>query len=142
LHDELRTLVNDVGLSPLEALRTATLNPATYFGAADSMGTIAVGKVADLVLLRGNPLDDIRGTETVDGVMLRGRFFDHAALDGMLQAVEKDASSRTFVNFVVISTDSGFVTSTDSSMLWTRPQNVASDGRTPLPQTADCRPRS
>jgi hypothetical protein len=78
----------------------------------------------------------------IDVQFIGGDLFDHAALDGMLQAVEKDASSRTFVNFVVISTDSGFVTSTDSSMLWTRPQNVASDGRTPLPQTADCRPRS
>ena len=55
LHRELRALV-DAGLTPYEALATATRNPAEFLGEADKCGTVAVGKNADLVLVRGNPL--------------------------------------------------------------------------------------
>jgi len=58
LHEELELLV-EAGLSPAEALRAATLNPALYLGATDSLGAIAPGMVADLVLLDRNPLEDI-----------------------------------------------------------------------------------
>lgn len=86
LHDELALLV-DNGLSPLAALRAATLEPATYFAARDSMGSIAPGHVADLVLLRRNPLADIRATREIDSVVLRGRVLARRDLDAMLERV-------------------------------------------------------
>ena len=74
LHDELELLV-DSGFTPMEALQTATRNPARYFGRLKDMGTIEPGKLADLVLLSANPLDDIRSTRKIAVVILRGRVF-------------------------------------------------------------------
>ena len=61
LHDELALLVA-AGLTPREALRSATLGPAEFLGIADKSGSVAVGKQADLVLLDGDPTKDIRST--------------------------------------------------------------------------------
>jgi hypothetical protein len=83
LHEELALLVQ-CGLTPLEALQTATINPARYFGWQKKMGTVQVGKVADLVLLDANPLQDICNTTNVAAVFVRGKYLDRAALDGLL----------------------------------------------------------
>lgn len=72
LHDELELLVES-GFTPMEALQTATRNPARYFGRLKDMGTIEPGKLADLVMLSANPLDDIRNTRKIAVVILRGR---------------------------------------------------------------------
>lgn len=72
LHDELELFVES-GFTPMEALQTATRNPARYLGKLQEMGTLEPGKVADLVLLNGNPLDDIRNTRKISLVVLRGR---------------------------------------------------------------------
>lgn len=90
LHDELGVLVR-AGLTPLEALRSATLNPALFLGAADSLGSIAPGKRADLVLLDGDPLTDIANTRRIRSVLIRGHYLDRAALDGILFDAERDA---------------------------------------------------
>lgn len=90
LHDELELLVES-GLPPLAALRAATLNPALYFGATDSLGTVAPGKLADLVLLDADPLADIRNTRKIQAVVLDGRLLDRAALDALLVAAERAA---------------------------------------------------
>jgi len=87
LHDELALLVRS-GLTPLEALRTATYNPADYFVALDSLGTVAQGKVADLVLLDADPLVDIRNTRRISAVIANGRLFDSAARARLLSHVE------------------------------------------------------
>jgi hypothetical protein len=87
LHDELALLVI-AGLTPVEALRAATLNPAKFFGLDQSLGTIEQGKIADLVLLDANPLVDIRNTQRVDAVVSNGRLFDRKALDKMLAEAE------------------------------------------------------
>jgi len=71
LHDELELLVK-AGLTPAEALRCATVRPAEFLGRQDRSGTIAVGKVADLVLLGADPLADIGNTRKVDTVILKG----------------------------------------------------------------------
>ncbi len=73
LHTELELLVH-AGLTPMDALMTATHNTAQLLG-ADSIGMIAPGKVADLVVLGANPLDDIRNTRTVERVMIRGQLY-------------------------------------------------------------------
>lgn len=75
LHEELTLLVRG-GMSSFEAIRAATVEPARYFGMLDSVGTIAPGQVADLVLLTGNPLRDIRQTRRIDAVVADGRYFD------------------------------------------------------------------
>ena len=73
LHRELAALVR-AGLTPYQALVTSTRNVAAYFGTLTESGTVTVGKRADLVLLRGNPLVDIRNTTRPAGVMLGGRW--------------------------------------------------------------------
>jgi imidazolonepropionase-like amidohydrolase len=83
LHQELECLV-DVGLTPAEALRTATSNVARFLHREHESGAIAVGRRADLVLLDASPLDDIRATRAIAGVMVRGRWLDRAALDALL----------------------------------------------------------
>ena len=72
LHEEL-ALMARAGIPAFEILRAATLEPARYFGMLDSLGTIAEGKIADLVLLGANPLLDIRNTRRVEAVVANGR---------------------------------------------------------------------
>ena len=90
LHEELQRFVA-AGFTPLEALQTATLNPAKFLGRESDLGTIEKGKLADLVLLDANPLDDIRNTQKIAGVVANGRYFSRADLDKMLAAVERAA---------------------------------------------------
>jgi imidazolonepropionase-like amidohydrolase len=95
LHEELRLLVDSVGMSPLEALASATRKPAEWLGLADSVGTVAVGKVADLVLLDADPLASIANTRRISAVVLRGRLFRRGDLDGLLASVAAMADLRT-----------------------------------------------
>jgi len=87
LHEELALLVRS-GLTPLQALRAATYNPAEFLGALDSLGTVERGKLADLDLLDGNPLTDIRNTRRISTVIANGRVFDRIALNQLLNKVE------------------------------------------------------
>jgi imidazolonepropionase-like amidohydrolase len=91
LHDELGLFVR-AGLTPMQALQTATLNPAKFLGTLADEGTVERGKRADLVLLDANPLDDIANTKKIRAVVLAGRYFDRAALDAMLHGVEVAAA--------------------------------------------------
>ena len=83
LHQELRNLV-EAGLPVHAALTAATRTPAEYIGREQEFGTVEVGKRADLLLLDADPLEDIRNTERIAGVMTRGRWLDAAALDAGL----------------------------------------------------------
>jgi hypothetical protein len=87
LHDELEQLVA-AGLTPGQALETATLAPARLLAWDHAMGTVEKGKVADLVLLGANPLEDIRNTRKVDGVFTRGKYYSRTDLDAILAAVQ------------------------------------------------------
>jgi imidazolonepropionase-like amidohydrolase len=87
LHQELSVFVR-AGLTPLQALQAATINGAEFMGRAATHGALAAGKAADLVLLNGNPLDDIEATQRIDAVVLRGKFYGRAQLDAMLKDVE------------------------------------------------------
>ena len=93
LHQEL-VLFQRAGLTPMQALQTATLNPAKFMGRTADLGTVEKGKLADLVLLDANPLEDIANTQKIRGVVLAGRYFDRAALDEMLRGVEKAAAAE------------------------------------------------
>jgi imidazolonepropionase-like amidohydrolase len=83
LHRELELLVR-AGLTPLAALQAATLNPARFLKATHSLGTVAPGKLADLVLLDANPLADIEATRRIQAVVVNGRLLDRRALDTLL----------------------------------------------------------
>jgi adenine deaminase len=83
IHDELRLLV-EAGLTPLEALQAATLDPARFFERESDLGTVAKGKVADLVLLDANPLADITNTTRINAVIAAGRLFETRDLQDML----------------------------------------------------------
>jgi len=87
MHVQLGRLV-EAGLTPLEALRTATLNPAQVLGLANSQGSIVPGKLADLILLDANPLDEITNTQRISAVVADGRLYRRADLDRLLAEVE------------------------------------------------------
>jgi imidazolonepropionase-like amidohydrolase len=84
LHEEL-ALLQEAGLSPMSALQTATRNPARYFGILEETGTVEEGKSADLVLLDADPLADIRNTQKIYAVVMRGHYYSRVDLDGMLE---------------------------------------------------------
>ncbi|GMN09249.1 amidohydrolase family protein [Croceitalea sp. MTPC9] len=69
-------LLHQGGMTNMQALRAATLNGAQYIGAGDEIGSLKVGKLADLIVMDKNPLDDIKNTETVKYTMANGRLFD------------------------------------------------------------------
>ena len=87
LHDELEQLVA-AGMTPGDALESATIAPARFFEWDRSLGTVERGKVADLVLLEANPLDNIRNTRKISGVFTRGRYYSRKNLDAILAAVQ------------------------------------------------------
>src|SRR5204863_9596483 len=83
LHDELARLVA-AGLTPLAALQAATINPARFLHGTDSLGTVDVGKVADLVLLDGDPLSDIHNVSRIAAGVVNGRLIDGAERERLL----------------------------------------------------------
>lgn len=93
LHDELALLVQ-AGLTPMQALQSATKNPAEFLGKLETQGTIEQGKFADLVLLDANPLDDIHNTQKIRAVILRGKLLDRNFLDNLLGGEEKFAAAN------------------------------------------------
>jgi imidazolonepropionase-like amidohydrolase len=90
LQDELEQLV-EAGLTPREALEAATLAPARFFETEKEMGAIEKGKLADMVLLDGNPLDDIRSIRKVEGVFTHGRYYTRKDLDAILETTAAPA---------------------------------------------------
>ncbi len=102
LHDELGLLVQ-AGLSPMQALQAATLNPARFWGKEKDLGTIEKGKIADLVLLNANPLDAINNTKRIDAVVYGGKLYPRSSLDEMLANVEAMAA-RPLIGTVLFKT--------------------------------------
>jgi imidazolonepropionase-like amidohydrolase len=79
LHEELGLLVR-AGLTNIEALQTATINPAIFMSVQDLCGSMSVGKYADLILLDKNPMEEIKNTQTINTVILKGKivpFYKH-----------------------------------------------------------------
>jgi imidazolonepropionase-like amidohydrolase len=88
LHREL-ALLTECGLTPYEALRTATVNAAMFLRQEGRFGTLAVDKRADLLLLDANPLENLAALENPAGVMARGRWFTREGLQGQLAALRQ-----------------------------------------------------
>ena len=93
LHEELILLV-EAGLTPMQALQAATLTPAKVLNKANDLGTVEKGKLADLMLLDGNPLDDIRNTQRISAVILNGKLYNRAALDRLLEDAARAAENN------------------------------------------------
>ncbi len=93
LHDELEWLVKS-GFTPLQALQSATFNPALFMGRIDTHGVVEPKHGANLVLLDANPLDDISNTRKIFGVVAGGKYYSRKDLDMMLQQVEKLAAQE------------------------------------------------
>jgi imidazolonepropionase-like amidohydrolase len=69
------------GMSPMQAIRAATLNGAQYLGLDDDIGSLEVGKLTDLIVMDRNPLENIRNSESIRYVMLNGRLYDAATMN-------------------------------------------------------------
>ncbi len=94
LHEELELLTDRVGLAPREALQAATTNAARFFNLQSEAGGVAAGMRADLVLLRQNPLTDIRNTRLIDAVLTSGHYYDSKALEAFGQCRSRIPSSK------------------------------------------------
>jgi imidazolonepropionase-like amidohydrolase len=93
LHLELKRLVA-AGLTPLEALQTATINPARFFGKMSDFGSVEAGRVADLVILRANPLEDIGNTRTMSGLVADGKYWPPAEIERLRERLKQVAAER------------------------------------------------
>jgi hypothetical protein len=92
LHDEL-ALYQQAGLTPLEVIQTATINPAVFTGMAAETGSVAVGKTADLLLLNHNPLLDVASMRQPEAVVLAGHWYPKAVLQQLESFAEEQANS-------------------------------------------------
>lgn len=90
VHDELGLFVQ-AGLTPLEALQTATIHPARFLRLEQSFGTVQPGRFASLVFLDADPLKDIHNTTKISAVIVCGKLLSRSDLDGMLKAAETAA---------------------------------------------------
>ncbi len=93
LLDEIIEL-NNAGLTNLEAIQTATLNPALYLNKIDSLGTVEFGKYADLVILESNPLIDIENIKSTWATIINGNLFDHTELDDLLNKAKEQVVKK------------------------------------------------
>jgi amidohydrolase family protein len=93
LHLELQRFV-DAGLTPLEALQTATINPARFLGKSSDFGAVESGRIADLLILRANPLEAIANTRAIAGIVADGRYWPQAEIDRLRERVKREAAAR------------------------------------------------
>ena len=93
LHDELEWFTK-AGFSPLQALQTATINPARFLGREDTQGTIEVGKRADLILLEANPLVDIRNVAHIENVVVRGKLVTKEDIDKIVASHRRASGAK------------------------------------------------
>ncbi len=93
IHDELERFV-DIGLTPYEAIKTGTYNAAQFMNKLDQFGTVETGKEADLILVRGNPLENLANIKNPLGVMAKGRWYPQSLLEKILKDVEKEVTEQ------------------------------------------------
>jgi imidazolonepropionase-like amidohydrolase len=83
VHEEM-LIWQEAGIPPADILRSATLIPAQFMELGDRLGSISEGKTASMIMVRANPLEDIRNAQQIESVFLRGQYFSRADLDGLL----------------------------------------------------------
>jgi imidazolonepropionase-like amidohydrolase len=93
LHLELQRFVA-AGLTPLEALQTATINPARFLGKSSDFGAVETGRIADLLILRANPLEAIANTRAIAGVVADGAYWSPAEIDRLREHIRRMAAAR------------------------------------------------
>jgi imidazolonepropionase-like amidohydrolase len=93
LHLELQRFVA-AGFTPLEALQTATLNPADFYNRRSDFGTVEIGRIADLVLLQANPLENIANTRKIAGVVTDGHYLSSADLEQLRDRLKQLAAGK------------------------------------------------
>lgn len=93
VHEEM-AIWQDAGIPTIDILRSATITSAKFFGVDKSLGTIEEGKKASFVILRDNPLVDIKNTQKIDGVFLRGSYFSSEMIDTLKMKVKERNSSK------------------------------------------------
>ena len=91
VHEEM-AIWQEAGIAPANVLRSATTVPAKFMGLGDRLGSVSEGKTASMVLVRANPLEDIRNAQQIEGVFLRGRYFSRDDVNQLL--VEARESAR------------------------------------------------
>lgn len=94
IHDEMALFVSELGMTPAEVLERATSRSARFLRLADSVGTIERGKIADLVLLDANPLQDIRNTRRFAAVVVGGAVYDAQGVKQILEVVRAAPDRR------------------------------------------------
>ena len=95
VHEEM-AIWQEAGIPPADILRSATLIPAQFMGKADRLGSIGAGKTASVVLVRANPLEDIRNAQLIESVFLRGEYFSRQDLDRLLLEAKQLAQQPAF----------------------------------------------
>ena len=90
LHDELSLMVKG-GMPVLDALRSATINPAIFMNKKADFGSVEAGKLASLVLLNKNPLENIENTKTIESVIVRGKVYNRKTLDLLLEQAKSNS---------------------------------------------------
>jgi hypothetical protein len=93
VYNELEALV-DAGLSPAQALQTATSNPVVFLGIDQDYGSVEPGKIADLVLLEANPLLEIGNLRNISGVIQNGVLLDSTQISGMLETIKAEQANK------------------------------------------------
>jgi imidazolonepropionase-like amidohydrolase len=93
LHLELQRFVA-AGFTPLQALQTATINPAKFYHKTQEFGSVQAGRLADLVLLSANPLTNIANTQKIVGVVADGQYLSRQALNQLQDKLKKVAASK------------------------------------------------
>ena len=83
VHEEM-AIWQEAGIPPADVLRSATIVPAKFMGLGDRLGSVSVGKTASVILLRANPLDNIRNAQQIESLFLRGQYFSREDLDRLL----------------------------------------------------------
>jgi imidazolonepropionase-like amidohydrolase len=91
VHDELRIFVDQLGMTPMQAIVSATRSPAEFFGLQESLGTIEKEKLADMVLLQADPLTDIANTSRIEAVIRDGKLFGALEIQRLLAEVASTA---------------------------------------------------
>jgi imidazolonepropionase-like amidohydrolase len=88
VHEEM-VIWQEAGIPAADVLRSATIVPAQFMGLGDRLGSLDVGKTASMVLVRGNPLEDIHNAQQIESVFLRGQYLSRKDLDRLLEEAGK-----------------------------------------------------